>query len=282
MVAGSLIISEPRNATVRCAVPCELASVHRVGFTQILDRIGGKERERRKRLTQRRQMEQKRTARARAKEERAQARAKAGRKRPEGRRRRFSAIDDWSAEMEVEAEQRSKGKPARLEEGGDLSPTVRQAVSGVKKRVRRASVEMFKKVKETVTTDYSAPASPKAAAAGSADDCSSSSSEDEFDEPDASKFTSNPAVAWDVSACLDRILPITDDDDSTPASSPRSRRGSGSSGGTTSPSSPKSPTARALGGVRQHVRRASVTMMGAVSKVKQVLVRTQASRPLHA
>ena len=168
----SLIISEPRNATVRCAVPCELASVHRVGFTQILDRIGGKERERRKRLAQRRQMEQKREARARAKEERAQARAKAGRQRPEGRRRRFSAIDDWSAEMDVEAERSKRKLAAALEEedsdeadDGDQTPTVRQAVravSGVKKRVRRASVEMLNKVKEIVTTDYSAPASQKA------------------------------------------------------------------------------------------------------------------------
>ena len=32
---------------------------------------------------------------------RAEARAKAGRKRPTGRRRRFSAIDDWSAARDV-------------------------------------------------------------------------------------------------------------------------------------------------------------------------------------
>ena len=97
----SLIISEPRNATIRCAVECEVASVHRNAFTQILDAIGGKERARRRRLAQRREMARKRDDRAQAKQARAEARAKAGRKRPTGRRRRFSAIDDWSAARDV-------------------------------------------------------------------------------------------------------------------------------------------------------------------------------------
>ena len=97
----SLIISEPRNATIRCAVECEVASVHRNAFTQILDAIGGKERARRRRLAQRREMARKRDDRAQAKHARAEARAKAGRKRPTGRRRRFSAIDDWSAARDV-------------------------------------------------------------------------------------------------------------------------------------------------------------------------------------
>ena len=87
-------------------------------------------------------------------------------------------------------------------------------------------------------------------------DASSSSSEDEFDELGAN-------------------------DSDSPTSSPRNRRGSSSSSGTASPKSPKSPTARALGGVKQRVRRTSVTMMGAVSTVKAVLLLSPGNLPTY-
>jgi CRP-like cAMP-binding protein len=242
----SLIISEPRNATVRCAVECEVASVHRVGFTQILDRIGGKERERRRRLAQRRQVERRREERTKAKAERAKARDRAGRKRPTGRLRRFSAIDDWSATMEQEAQERARGakangnttagSDAEMGSDDDEGGQTRAALSGVKRRVRRASVEVFDKInkmKEVLST--SSASSPRAGRGGAGSD----SSEDEFDAP-----------------------PASDEDDDSPRT-PRARDNGGAGD--------SSPTARALSGVKRRVRRASVTVMGTLSKIKQTI-----------
>lgn len=158
----SLIISEPRNATVRCAEECEVVSMHRVGFTQILDKIGEKERERRRRLAERKQMEDKRRQREEEKAERARAREQSGRQRLKGRFRRFSAIDDWAADMEEKEAQERARKP------DDLSA---RGLAGVKRRVRRASVEMLAKVKGAITGSSSSAARPE-----------SDSSEDEFDQ----------------------------------------------------------------------------------------------------
>jgi CRP-like cAMP-binding protein len=224
----SLIISEPRNATVRCAVECEVASMHRVGFTQILDKIGAKERERRRRLAQRKQMEEKRKQREKERAERARAREQAGRKRPKGRLRRFSAIDDWSAAMEeTEAQEGAR----------ETNDTPGQALAGVKRRVRRASVEMFAKVKETISATSSS-ASPRVRA-GSTNE--SASSEDEFDTMPGSSDGGSPRAP------------------STIAEAPAEGDGDKSSSG------------RALAGVRRRVRRASVTMVTGLVKIKHTI-----------